>query len=254
MKVLITRAKEQAEEFAQLLQLHNIEPIIFPTIAIYGPSSNPIITNAIKNLYKATDVVFTSANAANQFCWRAFFICSQEMLQQKTFHTIGKKTKKILESFGFHVEQLPDEYNVQHLTQKILELPNIKKRKFVFFHGNLSDKTLVDALQQNGIQAEGVIAYRTVKPRVTESRRNEIERQLFQHNIDVVTFFSPSSAINFLKFFPGINSPQNFHTAAIGKTTANACRELGFRVDIIPHESTAESLVKELVKFQQPTT
>jgi len=40
--------------------------------------------------------------------------------------------------------------------------------------------------------------------------------------------------------------------AAIGKVTARAAGELGLRVDLIPEDSTAASLVEALVRAQGP--
>ncbi|CUS95042.1 uroporphyrinogen-III synthase, partial [Candidatus Kryptonium thompsonii] len=55
MKVLITRAKSQATEFAQYLESYGFTCVFFPTIEIVEPDSWEEVDEKIKQIDKYTD-------------------------------------------------------------------------------------------------------------------------------------------------------------------------------------------------------
>ena len=65
MKVLITRPRAQADDFAERLREAGFEPIYFPVIEIRPIENNIELEKAIKNIEKYDWVVFTSANAVD---------------------------------------------------------------------------------------------------------------------------------------------------------------------------------------------
>ena len=71
-------------------------------------------------------------------------------------------------------------------------------------------------------------------------------------NIDVVTFASPSAAINFAGALPAGDLHalmSKAHIAAIGQTTADAVRNLGAEPDIVAKESSARGLAEAIAAY-----
>jgi uroporphyrinogen-III synthase len=71
-----------------------------------------------------------------------------------------------------------------------------------------------------------------------------------ENKIDVATFFSPSSILNFTEM---IGSEVLAHTAiaVIGPTTAETAQQLGLTVAILAQQATAEGLVEAIENHVQ---
>jgi uroporphyrinogen-III synthase len=249
-KVLITRAKEQADEFGSLLLELGLEPIFFPTIEIVEPESWSECDEQIKRLGDYTDLIFTSTNSVLSFLKRVEPRGGWQKLKEKTFHAVGSKTKRAIEEFGFSVAPLPDQFTAAQLAETIRSGQDSAARRFLFPCGNLSDNTLVDRLHESGLQVDPIIVYRTIKPEMDARAIQTIKRQLMSSEIAVVTFFSPSSVKNFLETFPELLVAQSNTTiAVIGETTAKACRERGLKVDLLPSDTGAETPTRILAQL-----
>src|ERR687889_1285915 len=68
--VMITRAREQAAEFAAELEAYGARVVACPTIEIVPPASYAQLDEAIDNLFGYDWLVLTSANAAENFLAR----------------------------------------------------------------------------------------------------------------------------------------------------------------------------------------
>ncbi len=62
-RILITRPRGQADDFAEKLQAAGFEPIFFPVIEIRPIENNFELEQALANLHNYSWVVFTSVNA-----------------------------------------------------------------------------------------------------------------------------------------------------------------------------------------------
>ena len=94
MKVLITRAKSQATEFAQYLESYGFTCVFFPTIEIVAPDSWVEVDEKIKQIDKYTDIIFTSTNAVKFFFDRFTKFHALEKLRGKRFHAVGTKNER----------------------------------------------------------------------------------------------------------------------------------------------------------------
>src|SRR5256714_14974383 len=68
--VMITRAREQAAEFAAALEGYGARVVSCPTIEIVAPESYALLDDAIENLFGYDWVVFTSVNGVEHFLRR----------------------------------------------------------------------------------------------------------------------------------------------------------------------------------------
>ncbi len=241
-QVLITRPRPQAEEFAAALRRCGLEPIFLPTIEVTEPDSWDACDRAISRIAHYSDLLFTSANGVRFFLGRCQRFFGLDRLAGKTFHAVGLKTRRALESYGFTVLGVPEPATARHLAERIAADPQAARKRFLFPHGDLSDDTWVHELAAQGVTVDPVIVYRTVKADVPAQERDAIRAMLDRGEIAVVSFFSPSAVRSFLDFFPDFSRSPTALVAVIGETTAQACASLGVPVDIRATEAHAEVL------------
>ena len=123
MKVLITRAKSQATEFAQYLESYGFTCVFFPTIEIVEPDSWEEVDEKIKQIDKYTDIIFTSTNAVKFFFDRFTKFHALENLRGKRFHADGTKTKEEIEKYGIGNRHI---FNLGHGIQPDTPVENVK--------------------------------------------------------------------------------------------------------------------------------
>ena len=63
MKVLITRPRAQADDFAEKLRVAGFEPVYFPVIEIQPVENNIALERALSKINCYEWIVFTSVNA-----------------------------------------------------------------------------------------------------------------------------------------------------------------------------------------------
>ncbi len=231
MKVLITRARSQASEFAKYLAEFGFVPVFFPTIEITEPDSWDEVDAKIRKIDVYTDLIFTSANGVKFFFDRFLKFFPIEILKEKKFHAVGVKTKKEIERYGLTVNELPEKSDKEGLIEKILIDKNLG-RKFLFPRGNLADESFIKVLR-DFFEIDDVIVYKTIKPEVSDEMKEEVRKMIENGEIRVITFFSPSSVRNFFEIFRSVKF-NGQKIAVIGDTTLKECERFGLAVDINP--------------------
>lgn len=243
--ILITRAREQSEEFAGLLKERGLEPIFFPVLKIENFG-----TELEKYLLKIDDydaLIFTSANGV-----RAFFELLKSdvlKLRLKTFCAVGEKTKQAIEQEGFDVAIMPESFTAMGLADSIFKSGNTYK-KALFLHGNLSEKEIETELLKSEIEVDSVEVYRTIPFQQDEAEVLKIREMLLKREISVVTFFSPSSVENFLKIISK-EFLKDVALAVVGTTTETALLKNGLKAEIVPKDGkfTAGKLAREIAEY-----
>ena len=247
--ILITRSKDSSAELRSLLESRKVSVICFPTIEIKDPGSWDGCDKAIWKLAEYSSVCFTSKNAVIKFVERIRVIRPQavDTLATRTIFAVGEKTKRSLESCGFSVLATPKHASAEELTT-LLQEHQIKGAKILFPKSSIAREELPKHLRSMGAEVDEIVVYQTIIP---EPDNLERIRQMFLENtIDVATFFSPSSILNFTEM---IGSEVLAHTAiaVIGPTTAETAEQLGLTVAILAQQATAEELVEAIENYVQ---
>lgn len=250
--ILLTRSAEANESVLPLFAQHGFTVLSFPTIEILDPESWNECDTAIENLQSYDGVVFTSANSVERFFLRIDDVAPGKIsvLESMPIYSVGEKTSARLRDLGMRVALTPDSYNADDLVESILS-GDIAGKVFLFPKGDRGMETVPQKIRAHGARVDEVVVYRNVMPPPVQLEL--IRRSLRNGGIDVVTFFSPSSIQNFLHL---VELPETirFRIAVIGPTTAKAALDAGLRVDIMPEQSTAESLAEAIARhFKQHT-
>lgn len=248
--ILVTRSKEQAEEFVRLIENYGASPILFPTIEIQPPDSWQEFDDIIKIINQFDGIIFTSLNAVEKFFLRFKELNSDTLiLKNIPIYTVGSKTKSEIENHNLKCELLPEIFTSESLA-KAINKKDIVGKKFLFPRGNISKDTIISNLTEAGAQVVSLVVYKTSKP--NHENIFMIEEKLLKKEIDVITFTSPSTVHNFFeilnKKFKNIIK-ELAAIAVIGPTTASTLRSYSIDPDIIPQISTIEDMLKSIEFF-----
>lgn len=244
-RILITRARRQADEFARLLESYGAEVISFPTIEIAPPEDWRPMDKAIERLGTYDWVIFTSVNGVRSFTQRLKEKGGEiAALAGKLICAIGPRTRKELEDMGLQVTFLPPEYRAEAVALG-LRARGIKGKKILLPRAKAARKVLPQVLREAGGVVDEVEAYRAVRP---SEGRDSLEKVL-QKGIDVVTFTSSSTVRNFMEFLSERSFIDGVQVAVIGPVTGETARRHGLGPTIIAPEYTIPALVKAIVTY-----
>src|SRR5687768_1142825 len=103
-RILITRPRAQADDFAEKLRLAGFEPIFFPVIEIEPIENNVALERALSKLECYDWLVFTSVNAVDVVAGQL------PKAQLPQVAAIGPKTAEALQAQGITPDFVPEEY------------------------------------------------------------------------------------------------------------------------------------------------
>ncbi len=244
-RILVTRARAQASDFADLLEANGAEVIEFPTIKI-----QPIEGVNIPSANEYDWIIFTSVNAVEIFYERL----RENGKDARAFGAskvcaVGAKTVDTLNTIGIHPDYVPSHSRGSAIAA---EMTDVNGKKILLPRAKIATADLSDGLREKGAQVDDVPLYDTLKVAGDgDKRRNDIETDLLNGSIDFVTFTSSSTVTNFLEMFPA-HAPTvllaNVKVAVIGPTTQKTALARDVRVDVVAKEASVESLVEAIVE------
>ena len=242
-RILVTRARAQASEFAERLEENGAEVIQFPTIEIVPLEHQ---SSDVPSPKEYDWVIFTSVNAVEIYYQhlldkgmdaRAFGGCK--------IGAVGPKTVAALNSIGITPDFVPTQSRGSVIAA---EIDDIDDKRILLPRAKIATKDLPSALCDMGAVVDDFPIYGTVK--VHSERSEVIEKDLIDGRIDVVTFTSSSTVTNFLEMFSNFTAKdllRNVKVAVIGPTTKATAEEHGVRVDVVAKEATIESLTEAII-------
>ncbi len=242
-RILVTRARAQASEFADLLAANGAEVIQFPTIEIHPLE---IDGTYIRTINGYDWIIFTSVNAVEIFYERL----RENGRDVRAFGTskicaVGPKTVDALNRIGIHPDFVPTHASGSAIAADIAD---VTEKRILLPRAKVATADLPDGLRERGAHVDDVPLYDTVK--VASENSDEIEADLLNGKIDLVTFTSSSTVTNFLEMFPA-HTPDvllaDAQVAVIGPTTQKTAVACGLHVDVIAKTASVESLVEAIL-------
>jgi uroporphyrinogen III methyltransferase / synthase len=247
--IVITRARAQAQRFAQLLEAAGARVLQAPTIVIEPPASWELLDTALGALDSFTWVVFTSVNgvamvdrrlSARGLAWAA--------ITRKRVAAIGPATAEALAEHGVRVELVPTEYRAEALVEALRRLVGPADRVLLPRAKETRDVLVVE-LRRLGVTVTEVPAYQT---RRIEDGVVRLREALASGSVDAVTFTSSSTARNFAEQFSDSERSAwrgRIAVASIGPITAATAAEYGLSTDVMPSEYTIPALARALADY-----
>jgi uroporphyrinogen III methyltransferase/synthase len=239
-RIIVTRAREQADALSARLRALGADAIEVPTIEIRPPSDPGPLDLAIANLQSYDWLIFTSANGVRFFVdhldrsnadWRALRarICA-----------IGPATREAVEALHLKVDLMGKEYVAEGLLAAFASFDLAGKRVLLPRAAVARDLIPVE-LRRRGAEVDVVEAYRTAAP---EDAADRIARAL-ACKPDCVTFTSSSTVQNFVAA-AGAESLRGIQVASIGPITTETARGLGVAVAAQARQYSIDGLVEAI--------
>lgn len=243
-RILVTRAREQASVFSQMIEEAGGEAWEAPTITIDSAAETPALKEAVAKAGSYDWIIFTSVNGVNAFfdCLRASGLDIRSLGAAKIC-AIGPKTKEALEAKGLIVAAMPEKFVAESVVECLKPLLQ-PGEKILLPRSDLARQVLVDTLLAIGMQVDEVVAYRTKK---VDRFNEEILEKLREKSIHMVTFTSSSTVKNFMELVGDPQILEGIRLASIGPVTTKTLAEFGLTPDIEASEYTIQGLFDAIV-------
>jgi uroporphyrinogen-III synthase len=243
-KILITRPREQAAEFAEALIAKGAIPVIFPVIEIIPVDDFSVLDKSLQNLDQYDWLVLTSIHAVESFFQRLEVLEINSIPPQLRVAAVGARTADALSTHGMKADHVPQDYSAEGMLFGLKE--SMHGKRFLLPQSNLANKTLADGIRLAGGVVDEVTAYQNVTGSLDVHGLEEL-----RSGVDVVTFASPSAVRNFVQLVQE-NGLDPFNLtgqpifACIGPVTKKAAEEAGFGDLVVAREYTTVGLVELL--------
>ena len=241
-RVLITRARHQVDPFRRELADLGASVVEIPTIAIRPMPMDARVKDAIDNLGCTALVIFASANAVDIF----FQMLNGSGADARALHAsklcaIGQETAESMATHGLRPELVSGEYTAEGLA-KALEGWHLDGKRVLVPRAEVARDALPSLLAKRGAEVHILPVYQAVCP----AEAGPALMKLFAaEGVDVISFTSSSTVVNFVRAFPEDKLPAVLGDATIacmGPVTADTARKLGLHVEIIAREYTTRGL------------
>ena len=246
-RVVVTRAREQASEFAEKLRTRGAEPVEFPLIRIVPPAEGyAALDDALIRAGTYDWVCFASAPAVHAFCDRLMHAGKDaRALATARIAAVGPATSAALAARGLIADFQPQATTGAGLGA---ELPGeVGENNILVPRAKEGDEGLIEALTARGAVVDAATAYENV---LDGAGADEVRQRLLSGTVDAVTFTSSSTVKNFVAALDGAALPASVTVACIGPSTAKTAREmLGREPEVVASEHTMEGLTAALEEF-----
>ncbi|MFN7927414.1 MAG: uroporphyrinogen-III synthase [Blastocatellia bacterium] len=255
-RILVTRARHQADGLAQALKSHGAEVISCPTIEIRPPENWKGLDQALRDLRSYQWLVFTSSNGVSFFLRRfdetghgraelaALKICA-----------VGRKTADKLKEERLQVDLTPDKFTAETLVSAFIRKYGVGQRirgtRMLLPAAKTTRDVIRPSLTKLGVEVEVVEAYQNVLPDLSN---DEVLALVKEANANYVIFTSPSTVNNLALLLDSDQlAAQLPHTrvACIGPVTAKAAEQCGLTVHLLPEEHTVPAIVDLIIQDAQ---
>jgi uroporphyrinogen III methyltransferase/synthase len=210
------------------------------------------LDDAIERVETFDWIVFTSVNAVDQFMQR-LYRGQRDVRELKGVRicAIGPSARERLLRYGIHPDLIPGDFKAEGVVEALDAHGPLKGRRFLLPRADVGRERLADALRAAGAEVTDVVAYRALPADPRPGRDPDLYRLLLDGEVDVVTFTSAASVMNFAATFGAEQSADLLHqttVAVCGPVTAEAAGRLGIPVSIMPAEYTLDALVESIAR------
>jgi uroporphyrinogen III methyltransferase/synthase len=247
LRVLVTRARQQASALSSRLIELGAVPIEYPTIEIQPLDDPSPLDAALREVEQFDWLVFTSTNGVDAFWARLEAIGKDaRALARARIGAIGPSTAAALHAHGIVADWLPCEFVTASILDGFRQY-ELNGARMLLARADIAPPPLADGLREQGAIVSDVSAYRTIPSAESRAR---LLAALEQHQVDVITLTSSSTARNLVDGIGGrLDLLQGLTIASIGPVTATTARDLGLQVTVEADVYTIDGLVEALLAW-----
>ncbi len=227
-RILITRARHQAQGLTTALEAEGAEVLAIPAIEIVPPDSYAALDHALRNAHTYQWLILTSVNGVEVLVQRLQALAvSRAALQDIKIAAIGPATARALAAHGFSVATVPKEYVAESLVDALRN--QVAGQNVLLVRARVARDVIPAELDKAGAMVNVVDAYQTVVPAAScDALRNVFADS--KNLPDAITFTSSSTVTNFFRLLhqAGFSEwPTGMAAISIGPITSRTLREHG---------------------------
>ena len=232
-RIVVTRAREQADALASHLSALGAGVIELPTIEIRPPADSAPLDRAIAQLDTYDWLIFTSANGVR------FFLEHLDDLRKlrAKICAIGPATRAAVEALHVKVDLMGKEYVAESLLEAFAA-HDLSGKRVLLPRAAVARDLVPTELARRGARVDVVEAYRTVAP----EHLAEQSREILASRPDCITFTSSSTVRNLVEAV-GTSALRGIPVASIGPITTQTAHDLGIEVAAQAKVFNVEGLV-----------
>jgi uroporphyrinogen III methyltransferase/synthase len=243
-RIVVTRARGQAEALSGKLRALGAEVIELPTIEILPALDYEPLDRAIANLASYDWLVFTSANGVRFFLERLDRSAADLRSLRARICAIGPATRAAIEALHLKVDVMGKDYVAEGLLQAF-SAHDLEGKRILLPRAAVARDLVPAELTRRGAHVEVVEAYRTGTPENAKIAATEIFAE--QRRPDWITFTSSSTVQNFVAL-AGTDALARVRAASIGPVTSATARKLGIEVAAEASVFTVDGLVDAILR------
>lgn len=253
-RILVTRAREQAGGFAELLEAQGAEVLEFPLIAFAPPGTWRPLDQAVGQLETYRWVIFTSANGVDAFFLRLRALRQDSRrLGSARICAIGPATAEALERHSIVPDVVPTEFRAEGIIEAFGQ-HDLQGAGILLPRAEVARDVLPRELEKRGATVDVVPVYRTVKAGPDGS---VLKQLLLERKLDLLTFTSSSTVTAFVELLEKEDLKglmEGVRVACIGPITAETAERFGLAADIVPEKYTIPALAEAILHYYALST
>ncbi len=255
VRLLVTRARDQAAALAKPLQELGGLVMVLPMIEIRPPQSFQPLDKALHKLPAYDWLILTSVNGVKALLRRMEKMeVGVSMVNRLQIAAIGPATKAACEENGIKVSIVPPEYVAESVVDALKD--KVAGQRVLLVRAKVARDVIPVQLRGFGAEVDVAEAYETVVPEKAFKKLKDLLHDPAERP-QVITFTSSSTAKNFVSVLEkGISLKQllsGIQLASIGPVTSATLREVGLWVDVEAAEYTIPGLIEAITRLMAQT-
>lgn len=234
--ILVSQPKPERSPFFKLEEKYGLKIDFRPFIHV-----EPVTEKEFRKTRIRPDdfsaVIFTSRNSIDHF----FRICEEmriKMSEQTKYFCMSKAVADYLQKF-INYRKRKVFYGEKTVQDLVPPMKKHKDEKFILPCSNLGSKSLQKMLEEEGINYQEAMMYRTVSSDLSDLR---------DITYDILVFFSPLGIESLYENFPDFKQKET-RIAVFGKTTGKAVKQKGLNINIKAPQPEAPSMTMALENY-----
>lgn len=246
-RIVVTRAKDQAQTTYDKLEALGAEPLAFPVIRTELTVPDLDIREMFNNIIYDW-ALFSSENGVRYF-FEALQLQNLDarIIGKTKIAAIGSGTARKLNSFGIFPDFIPSKFTSESLVEELAELEHFIGKKYLRVKGYFKQDPLTDKIREKGGAVDTIEVYDLAAEVPDETLADD----LTENGADSVMFTSTSTVHNFFAALGDEKAREILASAlplSIGPVTASALEELGIKNFISSKVHTIDGMLETLLE------
>ena len=247
VRVLVTRARGQAEGLSALLGAKGARVIEIPVLKIVAPQSWKGLDDSLKHIAEYDWLILTSANGVESLYkrMRRLHVRPRALIHLRVA-AIGPATRAALEKRGLRVHVTPKEYVAESVAAALEG--QVRGKRILLVRAAVAREVLPQELRRAGARVTVAIAYETRAPQESAAKLRKVFADRTKRPA-IVTCTSSSAVTNYLALTKTISTAKDVAFASIGPITSATLRRNGIDPAAEARRYTAKGLAQAIAQW-----